>query len=164
MEIRDADATDVPDIRHVAERSWHEAYDAIIGRDAVAATVDDWYDPEDLRESVDRSSGHFLVADRNGTVVGYAQAQPSTEPWGDAFVPRLYVDPCHWGDGIGTALFEELCGRLRADGHERVWLTVLEDNDVGVSFYEGHGFSVVRERATDMAGHTVDEYVMARDL
>ena len=113
MDIRDAETGDVHGIRHVAVESWHEAYDAIIGQDAVAVVLDDWYDPEGLRESIERDWGHFLVADQFGTIVGYAQAGPSDDSWGDAFVPRLYVDPFNWGEGIGTAMLEELFERRR---------------------------------------------------
>lgn len=164
MEVRPATADDVHGIRHVAVEAWHEAYDAVIGQEAVAAVLEQWYDPADLREQVGRSRGHFLVADRLGSVVGYADAGASDGPWGDAQLARIYVDPFHWGEGIGTDLLAAVADRLRADGHERLWLAVLENNEVGVSFYEGHGFEVVAERVASFSGRETPEYVMAADL
>ncbi|MEF8773504.1 MAG: GNAT family N-acetyltransferase [Halobacteriales archaeon] len=163
MEVRPATAGDVPAIRELAVDAWHAAHDHILGEQAVAEVVDDWYDPADLRDQVARERGHFLVADDAG-VVGFAHAGPSDDSYGDAVLPRIYVDPARWGDGTGTAMLGAVTDRLRADGHECLWLAVLAGNEVGRSFYESRGFERVERREVELAGVETEDVVMATDL
>jgi ribosomal protein S18 acetylase RimI-like enzyme len=65
------------------------------------------------------------------------------------YLAGIGVDPEHWRRGIGSALLEP---GLRASSEARlpaVLLTNLEDN---LSFYEEHGFRVVRETRTPEDG------------
>jgi len=154
MELRDATPADAEAVATVARGSWHAAYDEFLGAETVDATVDRWYDPGSLRRSIRgaavagsarKGDSVFLVAERDGTVVGFANAGPAgergdgpAEP--DAFLSRLYVHPDHWGAGVGTALTRQVAQRLREAGYERLWLEVLAENERGRSFYESLGF------------------------
>jgi GNAT superfamily N-acetyltransferase len=163
MDVRPATADDVGEIRETAAAAWHAAHDPIVGADTVEDLLADWYDPADLREQVAREEGHFLIAD-DGGVVGFAHAGPSDDDWGDAVLSRLYVEPDTWGEGVGSTLLDETERRLRQDGHERLWLAVMADNDVGRPFYESRGFELVTERTVELAGSEIEDVVMARDL
>lgn len=149
--VRPARPEEAAEIRAVGRASWHAAYDSILGPDTVDERVDEWWALDDLRESADDESV-FLVAEDDG-LVGVGHALPDdTGTW---VLGRLYVVPGRWGEGIGTRLLDAVLDRLPADA-ERLWLVVLADNDVGVSFYESRGFELVRERADEDA---VDEGV-----
>lgn len=159
MELRDATPADAEAIATVARTSWHEAYDELLGAETVDATVDEWYAPASLRDSIteirrdDSSDGDedreavFLVAERDGSVVGFTNAGPArdreSDPDADAFLSRLYVHPDHWGASIGTALTERLARRLQSAGYERVWLEVFAENERGRAFYESLSFERV---------------------
>lgn len=158
MEIRDAMPADAAAVAAVARESWHAAYDDLLGADTVAGTVDDWYDVDALREEIRETATAaevcFLVADSDGAqpaegrVVGFSSAGPARDRErapddADAFLSRLYVAPDHWGAGIGTELVGTVARRLRAAGHERVWLELFDANDRGRRFYESLGFERV---------------------
>ncbi len=178
MPIREATPDDAPAVRRVAEVSWHAANDGVLGEEAVDELLDEWYDPEDLRESIERPEAPMFVATVDGVgsrstggetasddgVVGFAQGGPSEDGPADAVVGRIYVHPDRWGEGHGSELLERLFDAFRAAGHEDVWLAVVADNDVGRSFYDRHGFAVHEERTVEHAGVEIDDVVLVRDL
>lgn len=164
MPIREATVDDAEVVRRVAEASWHAAHDHVLGSEAVERLLDRWYAPDDLRESIERPEAPMFVAVSDGEVVGFAQGGPSEEGPADAVVGRIYVHPDRWGDGYGSRLLDRLFDAFRDEGHESVWLAVLADNEVGRSFYESRGFAVHEERTVDLAGRTVDDVVLIRDL
>lgn len=182
--VRPATTDDVWAIHETARDSWHAAYDGILGPDRVDEVVDDWYAIGDLESAIygahSREGVAFLVAepgsdpasrtdrptDRDRDIdrecVGFAHAVPWPEDSSVAYLARLYVAPDVWGEGTGTALLE----RLEADlepSFDRMRLSVLAANDVGISFYESAGFDRVATRETDLAPG-LEEYVYERPI
>lgn len=178
MELRDAAPADAEAIATVARRSWHEAYDELLGAETVDTTVDRWYDPESLRETtrgaaaadseLTREKTVFLVAERDGSITGFTNAGPASDsesdPDADAFLARLYVHPDHWGAGIGTALTGRLARRLRDAGYERVWLEVFAENDPGREFYESLGFERIGSQRETFGGTELTTLQLAMDV
>lgn len=163
MHVREAMPEDASAVRRVATASWHEAHDHVLGSESVDELLDRWYAVDDLRDSIAESTPPMFVAD-DGDVVGFAQGSATEDGPADAAVGRIYVHPDRWGEGYGSQLLARLFDALRAEGHEDVWLAVLADNDVGRSFYDDHGFAVHEERSVELAGQSVEDVVLARDL
>ena len=163
--VRRARIADATEVFRIARVSWHETYDAFLGEDAVEEYVDQWYDIDDLEASIDsgvkREEETFLVAEVDegyGTqdveeygseIVGFADAGPDPENADVAYLFRIYVRPEVWGEGIGTALFEGIEAEL-GDSFDRFRLSVLAENDVGVSFVESMGFERVDTRESEL--------------
>ncbi|UPW02211.1 GNAT family N-acetyltransferase [Halorussus gelatinilyticus] len=190
--VRPATTSDVADVRRVARESWHATYDDLLGPEAVESVVDDWYDLYSLRRSVERGDGAFLVAEREedggtdesdagdaatgegdtGTdardpeIVGFGQGVlgGGDAEDGAAQLPRLYVHPDCWGEGVGTALAERIESWAAERGAERLRLVVLADNEVGNAFYESRGFRTVGSRESEFDGETVTDYVREKEL
>lgn len=179
--VRPATTSDVADVRRVARESWHATYDDLLGTDAVESVVNEWYDLYRLRQSVEREDGLFLVAEREvggeddgdgegGTeteaeLLGFGQSLLADgENDGAAELPRLYVHPDHWGEGVGTALAERIESWAADRGAERLRLIVLADNEVGNAFYESRGYRTVGSRESDFEGETVTDYVREKEL
>ncbi|WP_128477311.1 GNAT family N-acetyltransferase [Halorussus pelagicus] len=174
--VRPATTSDVAAVRRVARESWHETYDDLLGTDAVEEVVDDWYDLYRLRQSVEREDGLFLVAEREAgggdddkgeteaELLGFGQSLLDGENDGAAELPRLYIHPDHWGEGVGTALAERIESWAADRGAERVRLVVLADNEVGNAFYESRGYRTVGSRESEFEGETVTDYVREKEL
>jgi len=161
--IRPATPEDAEAVLSVARESWHAAYDDILGEDTVDAVLEDWYQPSDLRAAIGDST--FLVADRDGTVVGFAHAGPNPDAGDGTYqLYRIYVRPDLWGRAIGGRLLDRVADAVRAAGGDRLRLGVLADNDVGVSFYEARGFDRVDAGTVELAGETVEEYTYETSL
>jgi L-amino acid N-acyltransferase YncA len=169
MSVRDATVEDVDAIREIARETWHAAYDDVVGPDAVDEQVDDWYAAAVVEAGVTREDWPYLVAEREpadaaGEVVGYASGGPTDDGPADAVVASIYVRPGAWGEGNGSALLSVLHDRQRELGCDDAWLAVLADNDVGRSFYEGHGYAVGERRTAEVGGAEAEELVMVRSL
>ncbi|UPV76130.1 GNAT family N-acetyltransferase [Halorussus limi] len=174
--VRPATASDVADVRRVARESWHATYDDLLGAEAVESVVDEWYDLYRLRQSVEREDGVFLVAEReadakddgNATeLIGFGQGLVGDgESRNDdaAELPRLYVHPDYWGEGVGSALAERIESWAADRGAERLRLVVLADNEIGNAFYESRGYRTVGSRESEFEGETVTDYVREKEL
>lgn len=170
--VRPAEAGDVADVRRIARESWHAAYDDIVGPDAVESVVSEWYDLTHLRRSVERDDGVFLVAetdandtndDSDSEIVGFGQGVLGSED-DAAELPRIYVHPDYWGEGVGSELLKRIEDWLAEHGAERLRLIVLADNEVGNAFYESHGYPTVGSRESEFEGETYTDYVREKEL
>lgn len=164
--VREATPDDAPAVQDVARESWHAAHDHVLGRDRVTETLEEWYGLEDLEETIeesrDRRDAIFLVAEDGGEIVGFAQAGPHADEPAIGSLYRIYVHPDRWGAGIGTDLLEAIEETLAAE-FDRLWLAVLAENEVGVSFYESQGFERVGVQECDLE-EGVEEYVYEKPL
>jgi GNAT superfamily N-acetyltransferase len=99
-----------------------------------------------------------LVACHTGperTVVGTIAAVPDPDESSRAVLLRLYVDPGHWGRGIGRRLHDVALDHLRRAGYRIVVLWVLEQNIRARAMYERWGWRITQGRHTEHPG--VDE-------
>lgn len=159
--IRPARSDDIPAIQRVARRTWHAAYDEILGPDTVDTKVDEWYAESVVSDGIEDDAITYLVATDDG-VVGYAFGSPIEDDV--ASLSAIYVHPDHWGAGIGNRLFAAVTDRLHDRGFERLQIRVLADNDRARAFYERHAATLVDRHQIDLAGVTVAEVTYERDL
>lgn len=139
MTVRTAIPEDAEAIRTVAEESWERDYPDILSSESLTEGLDEWYAPDRIQEAISQAHTRTLVAERDGTVVGFVHALWDVEKnEGDIF--RLYVHPEYRGEGLGTDLLEEICRRLFEKDVDQIKAMVLEANDVGNEFYDAFGF------------------------
>jgi ribosomal protein S18 acetylase RimI-like enzyme len=109
----------------------------------------------------------LAVTARSGDVIGFVV----TGPCRDADVPdfgelwSIYVDPAHWGDGIGTALMADAVARLQRAGFAAAVLWVLTDNVQARRFYEAKGWRPDgRVKTVEIGGQATGETRYRRAL
>jgi GNAT superfamily N-acetyltransferase len=95
------------------------------------------------------------LASPDQTVVGTVGAIPDPDEGSRAQIVRLYVDPGHWGRGIGRRLHDEALGHLRRAGYRVAVIWVLEANVRARAMYERWGWRAAPGRHTPFPG--VDE-------
>jgi ribosomal protein S18 acetylase RimI-like enzyme len=86
-----------------------------------------------------------LVAERDGTVVGWAKIEhPTPFPSTDHVwtITGLAVDPDAQRGGVGRALVEALAEEARTRGARRLTLRVFAPNERAWRLYESCGFEV----------------------
>ncbi|PSP75842.1 N-acetyltransferase [Halobacteriales archaeon QS_1_68_20] len=157
MDLRQATRSDLDAIQRVAERSWTVDYPDFTSRESVTEGVHEWYSDARLEAEIDRGDAAVLVAERAGEIVGFTHAAWSGDE-GD--VMRVYVDPDHRGQGVGSALLESAVATLFERDVAEVRAMVLADNDPGNEFYRSHGFEREEEtHETRIADEFYDEHV-----
>ncbi len=145
LTIRDYRAKDEPQVIAIArELQAHEA--AIYDRSKQPEEIGSWYVAELLVE-VAKHQGRFLVAERNGAVIGYATLLTVVSSEGErdevhytfSDVGDLAVLKSQRGTGAGRALIEVCENTARAAGQKWLRLGVIADNHSARTFYEKMG-------------------------
>ena len=104
-------------------------------------------DAAELAARIERygRSHAWLVAERGGEVVGYAYATAFNERhayrWSASV--SVYVGESARGEGIGRALYEALCARLRERGFRMACAGITLPNQASVGLHEALGFERV---------------------
>lgn len=90
---------------------------------------------------------HCFVGEKDGQVVGIALTYPRYSTWkGPAIhLEDLIVTERIRGNGLGTALLDEVVKYGRAMGAKRICWEVLDWNEPAISFYENKGARVMRD-------------------
>lgn len=98
---------------------------------------------ERVREGLERYP--WLVAERDGTVVGYASAGPLRKKQGYDWVTELsvYLAEQAQGEGLGRRLYQVLLAILDAQGFVAAYGAVTLPNPASVRLHESLGFERV---------------------
>ena len=103
--------------------------------------------PEMVRRIEDAGSASlpWLVAEREGKVVGYAYATPwrARSAYRFSVEVTVYVDPDCPRMGIGRRLYDELLPKLKARGAHAAFGVIALPNDASVALHERFGFAKV---------------------
>lgn len=104
-------------------------------------------DPAELAARIERygASHAWLVAEREGRVVGYAYATRYNERpayrWSTSV--SVYIAAEFRGRGVGRALYEALFERLREHGFRMACAGITLPNEASVALHESLGFEQV---------------------
>lgn len=87
----------------------------------------------------------WLVSEYDGAITGYAYASPWKTRIGYRFTAEtsIYLAPAHTGRGLGTALYANLLGNLRARNVHCVIGGAALPNPASVALHEKLGFTKV---------------------
>lgn len=156
MTNRTATPADIDAIQAIAEHSWTTDYPGIMTRETASEGVDDWYGRSQLETELARDRTVILVAERDGTVVGFSHADWN-EDEAVGYILRIYVHPDHRRAGVGYELLEQTCAAVASHDIDRIDAMVLADNDPGNAFYDRYGFEYVDEHQTTIGDETYPE-------
>ncbi|MCA0421986.1 MAG: GNAT family N-acetyltransferase [Proteobacteria bacterium] len=137
LEVRPATAADLPAIRRVLVETWHATYDHIFGVEKVTEITDRWHSVEALGRQLGVADAAFLVAARDGNIVGTLYARPSSN--GAITLERVYVLPSAQGSGLGRKLYDAMLACFSDVATIR--LEVEPRNAPAIAFYEHLGFT-----------------------
>jgi ribosomal protein S18 acetylase RimI-like enzyme len=105
---------------------------------------------EDYVAILEHVPAYFLVAERDGQLVGYIHASvqrdkalemsPAQEPY--VAIEDIYVQPDFRGQGIGGALLEQIFAIAQQESIRRFTVgTLSKETDKILAFYRSHGFT-----------------------
>ena len=143
--VRKATVEDAERLAEIHIFGWRNAYRGILADKFLFDKLRVCRRAENFKKVVGEGLEELYVAERQGVVAGFLSIGEPRDPdkakaealelW------AIYVDPVFLREGLGAELlgFCEQQGRSR--GRKEVFLWVLEDNVIGRSFYEKHGYS-----------------------
>ncbi|WP_369130527.1 GNAT family N-acetyltransferase [Modestobacter roseus] len=136
--VRVAGPGDVPAVCRFGEEHVPPHYTPLIGAEAAAAQVRDWWDEPSIGAAV--AEGLVVVAEAGGQLLGVAQ-----RGWfaGHHVVWKLYVHPDHRSQGLGSRLLDAVIRQLPDDA-QRLRIEHFAANERAGAFYERVGFAVER--------------------
>lgn len=144
--IRNAVASDIPAVSTLLIETWHDTYDALLGRDKVDEITRLWHAPAVLQQQLQQRGTCFLVAESaDREITGHAFAHAWNLPILN--VARLYVRPGWQRQGIGNRFLDRLIALYPAA--DKLCLSVEKGNIKAVAFYLRQGFGIVDETMED---------------
>ncbi|MFT5680480.1 MAG: GNAT superfamily N-acetyltransferase [Myxococcota bacterium] len=159
MRIRPARPNDATPIARVHVASWRHAYrgrmpDALLDGLSIPDRATTWT----LRLQRDAPGYRYRVAESDGTIIGFASIGPARGEVDCGELYTLYVDPARIGTGVGRALLADAEEGLRALGHTRAILWVLDDNPRARRVYAAAGWVPDGgEKAAEFGGRMLRE-------
>lgn len=144
--IRPAKREDAPAIATVHIRSWREAYRGLVPSEVLRGlSVEERADMWERALRGPPMTARTLVAEDRGEVIGFLAAGATRDEDLDservAGIYALYLDPDHWGRGVGRALMERALREMALMGFQRAVLWVLITNERARGFLEAVGWA-----------------------
>jgi len=148
MLLRPALPADALAVARVHVRSWQAAYRGLMPGEYL-----DQLKPEDRAARYDFATRdpekpQTMLAIEGDQILGFVTTGPSriAELLDHGEMYALYLDPEHWGRGIGVSLVEAGRARLKKIGFLKACLWVLEGNVRAERFYVKDGWAPDGER------------------
>jgi phosphinothricin acetyltransferase len=134
--VRPATAGDLAGVAAIYAR---EVRDGVATFDTEDPPASRWTDRLASAEPGD----HFLVADVDGAVAGFAYSAPYRPKLGyrQTRETTVYVAPGCQGRGLGRGLYDELLDRLRGDAIHTALAGIALPNPASVRLHESVGFA-----------------------
>ena len=155
-------------IRPLTQRDWEAAERIWAEGIATGHATFETEPPTWVEFDATRLPGLRLVADEDGTVVGWAAAAPTSrrECYSGVVEHSVYVAEHARGCGVGRALLEALLAAADESGIWTVQTSIFPENTASIALHERVGFRVVgrRERIAQLNGAWRDTVLLERRL
>jgi ribosomal protein S18 acetylase RimI-like enzyme len=161
--IRNAQLTDIPVIRDLAEKTWWPVYSPIVEKEQIAYMLAAIYSEEALAKVMNAGTQQFILLEEDAVFQGFAAYGARPEDASVYKLHKLYVLPQTHGKGYGKMLIDEIKTRLATLGVKTLDLNVNRANKA-IGFYERMGFHIVKEEDVAIGPYWMTDYVMRMDL
>lgn len=144
MSIRPAAKGDLERLGHLAGELVRMHHRADPRRFLLVDGVEEGYARWFARE-LGRKGAVVLVAEQDGTVIGYGYATLEGRNWSALLddhgaIHDVFVDETARRTGAGAAMVRALCGALEKMGAERIVLSTMVDNEAAQRVFAACGF------------------------
>ena len=161
MRIAKARVEEVQEIKKVLSDTWRDTYSSVFSPETMQKLTAAWHSPESLVSQIRNSDIFFAVAkDDANKIVGLVTAQRQDK--GTLVVYRLYVDPKHQREGIGSKLLNGCVSAFPKVG--RIQLEVEEQNQKGLCFFLKEGFVQAEAKKVLAEGVSVSVVSMEKHI
>lgn len=166
LHFRNALPDDAVEIAAFMTRNFLAAYGHSSSPENVQKAVRDYYGVEAQQADLanDRILNCLCIVENK--IAGLAQVKPPTsdaEPQGFE-LSRFYVDSRYHGKGIAPVLMEKTLDMLRLHSAKSLWLSVWQESQQAVRFYQKQGFAISGETVFMIGDDAMEDWLMSKDL
>ena len=165
--IRDAGPADAELLAVFGASTFEESFGYSTTPEDMAAYLSANFTPSKLSEELASESIRFLIAEIDGTEAGYVKLRWSEAPSAiDAQHPlelvRIYASREWHGRGVGPALMTRCMEEALQMAADVLWLSVWQENERAIAFYEKWGFDKVGEQFFTIGTDRQADWLMSR--
>jgi len=162
-QIKAATVNDIPVIQDLTEKIWRPTYQSILTPEQIEYMLEMMYSSASLNKQITELQHQFLILTDEEKPIGFAAYSTTDTP--DVYkLQKIYLDLNYQGKGVGKLLLQEVADQVKARGANILELDVNIYNKAKL-FYEKQGFSVYKEKNTDIGrGYLMEDFVMRKPL
>ncbi|HEY9257755.1 GNAT family N-acetyltransferase [Chitinophaga sp.] len=162
-QIKAATVNDIQVIQDLTEKIWRPTYEPILTPAQIEYMLEMMYSTASLNKQITELQHQFLILTDEEKPIGFA-AYSTTDTPNVYKLQKIYLDLNYQGKGVGKLLLQEVAGQVKARGAHTLELDVNRFNKAKL-FYEKQGFSVYKEKNTDIGhGYLMEDFVMRKSL
>ena len=128
-------------------------------KDILVSDFDDFWTYSILKDELNSSSSHYIVAKLNNEIVGFGGIKVVLD---SADIMNIVVKKNFRNLGIGTSILNEIIALCLSLNLSSITLEVRKDNKYAISLYENFGFETLGVRKKYYNG--IDGFIMERKI
>ncbi|MDX8045257.1 GNAT family N-acetyltransferase [Gracilibacillus sp. S3-1-1] len=132
-------------IADICSTGWKQTVDGKLSEEYQTKNSAFWYNLERVKNDIKQGS-YSYVAIHHAKVIGVIGGDITKPHTGEVFM--LYMDENYRYKGVGRQLLDALTKKQIEEGATEQWVSVQEDNDRGIPFYEARGFIYRKKKIT----------------
>ena len=128
-------------------------------KDILVSNFDDFWTYSILKDELNSSSSHYIVAKLNNEIVGFGGIKVVLD---SADIMNIVVKKNFRNLGIGTSILNEIIALCLSLNLSSITLEVRKDNKYAISLYENFGFETLGVRKKYYNG--IDGFIMEKKI
>ena len=151
-------------IRDTALVVWPATFAEILSPEQISYMMKMMYSPEVMADEL-ASGYNFEIVKINCLPSGYFSWSAYSEQPGTAKLHKLYLMHKFHGQGIGSAMLQQVEAEMKAAGFSKIRLNVNKYNLRAKKAYDRNGFHIAEAVKIDICdGFFMDDFVMEKNL
>ncbi|HSM29328.1 MAG TPA: N-acetyltransferase [Woeseiaceae bacterium] len=165
IRLLDASVADAAALAAAGERLFVQAYGKYSRPDDLKLHVEQYFGRENVSTELQKPGCSYTIACDDDGIAGFIKIwrgpAPDSIPANTAVeVQQLYVDGDRQRQGVGRKLMDRALATARQEGYAGLWLSVWQDADWAVGFYEAYGFRRVGTAEFRLGQSRFKDYLM----
>ena len=128
-------------------------------KDILVSDFDDFWTYSILKDELNSSSSHYIVAKLNNKIVGFGGIKVVLD---SADIMNIVVKKNFRNLGIGTSILNEIIALCLSLNLSSITLEVRKDNEYAISLYKNFGFETLGVRKKYYNG--IDGFIMEKKI
>lgn len=156
MEIIPLTFLEVPDIKMLAYKIWHEVYPSILSIEQINYMLSEIYNEKALANQMEVGHHFFGIKDGQENLEGFFSVSSSE---GNFKLQKLYLSPLLHGRSLGKACINYIKEYVIKNNGKTLILNVNRNNPA-VYFYKKNGFEIIESVDIPFGKYILNDYIM----